>query len=143
MVVLEEAWAAWAAYVLRPSPILERSSRETWDSACAISFNHRRASPWRISGQWLYGLSAQRFQQLLVRLDGADYCAAGIRGLALSAQGGPALGPFLAGFFFDATNCFQVPFLVFAAYVWSVGLLVQVAIPPQMPSAAPPADTKP
>jgi len=84
---------------------------------------------------------------LLVRLAWADYYGRKhlgiIRGLTLSAQiGGQAMGPILAGFLFDATNSYQVPFLVFAIAVWSGGLLVLAAIPPQMPAAALPADTK-
>ncbi len=84
---------------------------------------------------------------LLVRLAWADYYGrqhlGSIRGLTLSAQiGGQALGPILAGFLFDATNSYRTPFLVFALAVWAGGLLVLAAVPPQMPAAALPADTK-
>ncbi len=85
---------------------------------------------------------------LLVRLAWADYYGrqhlGTIRGLSLSAQiGGQALGPVLAGFLFDATDSYRVAFLVFALAVWSGGLLVLAAVPPQMPAAALPADTNP
>ncbi|MCH7620746.1 MAG: MFS transporter [Chloroflexi bacterium] len=85
---------------------------------------------------------------LLVRLAWADYYGrqhlGAIRGLTLSAQiGGQALGPVMAGFLFDATNSYRAPFLVFALAVWSGGLLVLAAVPPQMPAAALPADTNP
>ena len=85
---------------------------------------------------------------LLIRLAWADYYGrqhlGSIRGLTLSVQiGGQALGPVLAGFLFDATNSYQVPFLVFALAVWSGGLLVLAAVPPQIPAAAPPGGTKP
>ena len=77
---------------------------------------------------------------LLVRLAWADYYGrqhlGSIRGLTLSAQiGGQALGPVVAGFLFDATNSYQLPFSVFALAVWSAGLLVLAAVPPQMPAA--------
>jgi len=85
---------------------------------------------------------------LLIRLAWADYYGrqhlGSIRGLTLSAQiGGQALGPVLAGFLFDATNSYRVPFLVFALAVWAGGLLVLAAVPPQIPAAAPPGGTKP
>jgi MFS family permease len=84
---------------------------------------------------------------LLVRLAWADYYGrehlGAIRGLTLSAQiGGQALGPVLAGFLFDATDSYRLPFLVFAIAVWSGGLLVLAAMPPQLPAAALPADTE-
>jgi len=84
---------------------------------------------------------------LLVRLAWADYYGrqhlGTIRGLTMSAQiGGQALGPVLAGFLFDATNSYRTPFLVFALTVWSGGLLVLAAVPPQMPPAALSADPK-
>ena len=77
---------------------------------------------------------------LLVRLAWADYYGrqhlGAIRGLTMSAQiGGQALGPVLAGFLFDATNNYQLPFLVFAVAVWAGGLLVLAAVPPQPPAA--------
>ena len=84
---------------------------------------------------------------LLVRLAWADYYGREhlgiIRGLTLSAQiGGQALGPVLAGYLFDRTTSYQVPFLVFAIAVGLGGLLVLAALPPQMPAAPLPADTK-
>ena len=85
---------------------------------------------------------------LLVRLAWADYYGrqhlGSIRGVTLSAQiGGQALGPVLAGFLFDATKSYRTPFLVFALAVWFGALLVLAAVPPQIPAAALPADTKP
>ena len=78
---------------------------------------------------------------LLVRLAWADYYGrqhlGSIRGLTLSAQiGGQALGPVVAGFLFDATDSYRAPFLVFALAVWSGGLLVLAAKPPQLPAEA-------
>jgi cyanate permease len=43
---------------------------------------------------------------------------------------GQALGPIIAGFMFDVTGEYQLPFLVFAITVSLAGLLVPAATPP-------------
>ena len=83
---------------------------------------------------------------LLVRLAWADYYGrqhlGSIRGVTLSAQiGGQALGPVLAGFLFDRTNSYRIPFLVFASAVGLGALLVLAAVPPRVPAAPMLADT--
>lgn len=72
---------------------------------------------------------------LLLRLTWADYYGrqylGSIRGLTLPVQiGGQALGPIVAGFMFDATGGYQLPFLVFTIAVSLAGLLVLAATPP-------------
>jgi MFS family permease len=72
---------------------------------------------------------------LLLRLTWADYYGrqylGSIRGLTLPVQiGGQALGPVIAGFMFDATGAYLLPFLVFGAAVSLAGLLVLAATPP-------------
>jgi sugar phosphate permease len=72
---------------------------------------------------------------LLLRLTWADYYGreylGSIRGLTLPMQiGGQALGPVIAGFMFDATGAYQLPFLVFTIAVSLAGLLVLAATPP-------------
>jgi MFS family permease len=73
---------------------------------------------------------------LLVRLAWADYYGrqylGRIRGLTLSAQiGGQALGPVTAGFMFDTTGSYQLPFRVFTIGVFIAGLLALAATPPK------------
>jgi sugar phosphate permease len=72
---------------------------------------------------------------LLLRLTWADYYGrqhlGSIRGLTLPMQiAGQALGPIIAGFMFDVTGEYQLPFLVFAIAVSLAGLLVLAATPP-------------
>ena len=78
---------------------------------------------------------------LLLRLAWADYYGrqhlGSIRGLTMSAQiGGQALGPIFAGFMFDATGSYQLPFLVFSGAACLAGLLVLLATPPKIPAPA-------
>ena len=73
---------------------------------------------------------------LLVRLTWADYYGrqhlGSIRGVTLSAQvSGQAMGPVIAGFMFDYTGSYQLPFWFFAAGVIIAGLLVLAATPPR------------
>ena len=80
---------------------------------------------------------------LLVRLAWADYYGrehlGTIRGITLSAQiGGQALGPVLAGFLFDMTSSYQLPFVVFATAVVGGGLFVLGAVAPRIPLNGPP-----
>ncbi len=72
---------------------------------------------------------------LLVRLTWADYYGrqhlGSIRGVTLSAQvSGQAMGPVIAGFMFDYTGSYQLPFWFFASGVIIAGLLVLAATPP-------------
>ena len=74
---------------------------------------------------------------LLLRLTWADYYGrqhlGSIRGLTLPIQlAGQALGPIIAGFMFDFTGEYQLPFLVFAIAVSLAGLLVLAATPPTL-----------
>ena len=73
---------------------------------------------------------------LLVRLTWADYYGrqhlGSIRGVTLSAQvSGQAMGPVIAGFMFDYTDSYQLPFWFFAAGVLLAGLLALAATPPR------------
>ncbi len=78
---------------------------------------------------------------LLIRLAWADYYGrenlGTIRGWTMSAQvGGQALGPVLAGFLFDATDAYRLPFTIFAVAVLLAGLLALAAVPPRLPQRA-------
>ena len=78
----------------------------------------------------------------LTRLAWADYYGRNhlgrIRGFAMSAQiGGQAVGPVLAGFMFDATGSYLMPFLVFAGVASSAGVLVLFATPPRLVESKP------
>ena len=79
---------------------------------------------------------------LLLRLAWADYYGrqhlGSIRGVAHSAQiGGQVLGPVLAGFMFDVTRSYKLPFATFTVFLWGMSLLVLAATPPQKyPSSA-------
>ena len=72
---------------------------------------------------------------LLLRLAWAEYYGrehlGSITGLTLPAQvGGQALGPVIAGFLYDYTGSYQLPFRIFSAAVFLAGLLVLTATPP-------------
>ena len=78
---------------------------------------------------------------LLIRLAWADYYGrqnlGTIRGWTMSAQvGGQALGPVLAGFLFDATDAYRLPFTIFAVAAFLSGLLALAATPPRLPQPA-------
>ena len=82
---------------------------------------------------------------LLVRLTWADYYGrqhlGSIRGVTLSAQvSGQAMGPVIAGFMFDYTDSYQLPFWFFASGVLLAGLLALAATPPRR-SSPPPLST--
>ena len=73
---------------------------------------------------------------LLLRLAWAEYYGrehlGSITGLTLPVQvGGQALGPVIAGFLYDFTGDYQLPFRFFAAAVFLAGLLVLTATPPR------------
>ncbi|MBC8279916.1 MAG: MFS transporter, partial [Chloroflexi bacterium] len=72
---------------------------------------------------------------LLLRLTWADYYGrlhlGSIRGLTLPAQiGGQAMGPTVAGFMFDSTGGYQVPFTMFGIVVAVAAVMVLAATPP-------------
>ncbi len=72
---------------------------------------------------------------LLLRLAWAEYYGrehlGSITGLTLPVQvGGQATGPVIAGFLYDFTGSYQLPFRFFAAAVFLAGLLVLTATPP-------------
>ena len=73
---------------------------------------------------------------LLVRLTWADYYGrqhlGSIRGVTLAAQvSGQAMGPVIAGFMFDYTDSYRLPFWFFAAGVLLASLLALAATPPR------------
>ena len=72
---------------------------------------------------------------LLLRLTWADYYGrenlGSIRGLTLPAQiGGQAMGPIIAGFMFDATGDYQMPFTALGVVVGIGSMIVLFATPP-------------
>ncbi len=72
---------------------------------------------------------------LLLRLAWAEYYGreylGSITGLTLPVQvGGQALGPIIAGFLFDYTGSYQLPFRIFSFAVFLAGLLALTAKPP-------------
>ncbi len=72
---------------------------------------------------------------LLLRLTWADYYGrthlGSIRGLTLPAQiGGQAMGPIIAGFMFDATGGYVMPFTIFGIIVAVAAVMVLTATPP-------------
>ena len=91
---------------------------------------------------------------LLLRLTWADYYGrlhlGSIRGLTLPAQiGGQAMGPIIAGFMYDSTGGYEMPFTVFGIIVAFAAVMVLTATPPGPlpqgvstlePSAAPVGD---
>ncbi len=73
---------------------------------------------------------------LLLRLAWAEYYGrqhlGSITGITLPVQvGGQALGPVIAGFLYDHTGSYLVPFRIFAIAVFIAGLLVLTATPPK------------
>ena len=73
---------------------------------------------------------------LLVRLTWADYYGrqhlGSIRGVTLAAQvSGQAMGPVIAGFMFDYTDSYRLPFWFFGIGVLFAGLLALAATPPR------------
>ena len=72
---------------------------------------------------------------LILRLTWADYYGrthlGSIRGLTLPAQiGGQAMGPILAGFMFEATGGYELPFTIFGIAVALAAVMVLAAAPP-------------
>ena len=72
---------------------------------------------------------------LLLRLTYADYYGrlhlGSIRGLTIGAQiAGQVIGPVVAGFMFDTTGDYQLPFLLFTLIVSFGAVLVLAAKPP-------------
>jgi MFS family permease len=73
---------------------------------------------------------------LLLRLIYADYYGrqnlGSIRGLTIGAQiGGQVIGPVTAGFMFDMTGGYQLPFRAFAIVLSLAAVLVLAATPPR------------
>jgi OFA family oxalate/formate antiporter-like MFS transporter len=73
---------------------------------------------------------------LLLRLIYADYYGrqnlGSIRGLTIGAQiGGQVIGPVTAGFMFDITGGYQLPFRAFAIVLFLAAVLVLAATPPR------------
>ena len=82
---------------------------------------------------------------LLLRLTWADYYGrlhlGAIRGLTLPAQiGGQAMGPVIAGFMFDRTGGYEMPFTMFGIIVAIAAVMVLAATPPgPLPKGTAPA----
>ena len=78
---------------------------------------------------------------VLLRLAWADYYGrqylGSIRGLTLPVQlVGQAAGPILAGFLYDATGDYQIPFIIFAIAAFLGAMMVVSATPPVRPAPA-------
>jgi OFA family oxalate/formate antiporter-like MFS transporter len=79
---------------------------------------------------------------LLLRLIYADYYGrqnlGSIRGLTIGAQiGGQVIGPVTAGFMFDVTGGYQLPFRAFAIVLSLAAVLVLAATPPRRAHGGP------
>ena len=90
---------------------------------------------WGLSAAVILGVGVGGLH-LLLRLAWAEYYGrehlGSITGLTLPVQvGGQALGPVIAGFMYDATQSYQLPFRIFAIAVFFAGLLVLTATPPK------------
>ncbi len=104
----------------------------------AIGTSFSSSLSWGIASSLALGVGVGGLH-LLLRLAWADYYGrrhlGSIRGVAHSAQiGGQVLGPILAGFLFDATRSYRVPFTLFTALIWAASLLVLAAAPPRPPA---------
>lgn len=89
---------------------------------------------WGIAAAMVLGIAVGGYH-LLLRLAYADYYGrqylGSIRGLTIGAQiGGQVIGPVLAGFMFDVTDSYWLPFLAFAVTVSAAGVAVLAATPP-------------
>ncbi len=89
---------------------------------------------WGIVAALVLGVAVGGYH-LLLRLAYADYYGrqylGSIRGLTIGAQiGGQVVGPVLAGFMFDVTGSYWLPFLGFAAAVSAAGVAALAATPP-------------
>ena len=78
---------------------------------------------------------------MLLRLAWADYYGrrhlGSIRGLTLPVQLiGQAAGPILAGFLYDATGDYKIPFTIFAIAAFLGAIMVVNAKPPVKPAPA-------
>ena len=103
----------------------------------AIGTSFSSSLSWGIAASLALGVGVGGLH-LLLRLAWADYYGrrhlGSIRGVAHSAQiGGQVLGPILAGFMFDATRSYRLPFTLFTALIWAASLLVLAAAPPRPP----------
>ena len=89
---------------------------------------------WGIAAGFSLGVGVGGLHTLM-RLAWADYYGrqhlGSIRGLTLPGQiGGQAIGPVVAGFMFDATGSYRLPFVIFGTTVSLAALLVLAATPP-------------
>jgi MFS family permease len=101
----------------------------------AIGTSNSSSIQWGLVASLCLGIGVGGLH-LLLRLTWADYYGrrhlGSIRGVAHSAQiGGQVIGPILAGFMFDITKSYKLPFAVFTILLWGMSLLVLGATPPQ------------
>ena len=103
----------------------------------AIGTGYSSTLQWGVAAAVALGVGVGGLH-LLLRLAWADYYGrrhlGSIRGVAQSAQiGGQVLGPILAGFLFDLTRSYRLPFTLFTGLIWATSLLVMAAVPPRLP----------
>ena len=101
----------------------------------AIGTSNSSSIEWGLAASLCLGIGVGGLH-LLLRLTWADYYGrrhlGSIRGVAHSAQiGGQVIGPTLAGFMFDITKSYKLPFAVFTNLLWGMSLFVLAATPPQ------------
>ena len=103
-------------------------------AAGALGTGYSSSLDWGIPSGFTLGAGVGGLHSLL-RLAWADYYGrrhlGAIRGLTLPAQiGGQAIGPVVAGFMFDATGGYRIPFTIFGVVVCFGAAMVLAARPP-------------
>ena len=103
-------------------------------AAGALGTGYSSGLDWGIPSGFTLGAGVGGLHSLL-RLAWADYYGrrhlGAIRGLTLPAQiGGQAIGPVVAGFMFDATGGYRIPFTIFGVVVCFGAAMVLAARPP-------------
>ena len=103
-------------------------------AAGALGTGYSGSLNWGIPSGFTLGAGVGGLHSLL-RLAWADYYGrrhlGAIRGLTLPAQiGGQAIGPVVAGFMFDATGGYRIPFTIFGVVVCFGAAMVLAARPP-------------
>ena len=103
-------------------------------AAGALGTGYSSSLDWGIPSGFTLGAGVGGLHSLL-RLAWADYYGrrhlGAIRGLTLPAQiGGQAIGPVVAGFMFDATGGYRIPFTIFGIVVCFGAAMVLAARPP-------------
>ena len=124
-------WSFWARRV--PLRVLLSVAAATM-SAGAIGTGFSSSLSTGIPMGFLLGVGVGGIH-LLLRLTWADYYGrlhlGSIRGLTLPAQiGGQAIGPIIAGFMYDSTGGYEMPFTAFGIIVAFAAVMVLTATPP-------------